>query len=401
MVNTEPAVNPSLGGPIPSLEVTLFERWEELEALRPEWNALLAASRSPSIFLTWEWLQSWWEAFGDRARLLVLAARSQGRLVAIAPFSVRTGMFGMRRARFLGDGTGDSDNLDFICGAGWESSIVEAAVSHLDAHRGLWDLLELNTIRAESPTVTAVESAAQQHGWRIHRVELPHLSIRLPRTWEEFLPRLSKKMQEAVPARRRILEKRYRAQVKRCASAEELPRFLAELFRLHALRWKSLKQAGAFTPARQYFYERMADRLLANGWLDFRLLELDGVPVAAQFGFCYGGVYSYLQSGFDPAYARYSPGWALGAMILRDKIADGGLEYDFLGGEDPYKLRWAPERRSYVYFTIVRPGSRGVLLKASDIAADRAIEAVRSITPRPIRRAARRLYRTIGNKAED
>jgi CelD/BcsL family acetyltransferase involved in cellulose biosynthesis len=401
MVNTQAAADAPSASPGGALEIAVYQRWQDLEPLEPEWNPLLDRTRSPSIFLTWEWLRSWWEAFGASATPLVIAGRSGGRLAALAPLMLQRGRLGLRRVRFLADGTGDSDNLDVIALLGAEAEIVEHALAYLDAHRKYWDILELNTIPAESPTVAAVQAAAGRRGWRLYHTAVPHLSISLPKTWEEFLPRLSRKMREAVPARRRMLEKRYRPAVKCCTRAEELPQFLAELFRLHGLRWQVRRQTGAFTRSRQEFYRRMASRFLANGWLDLRVLELDGVPAAAQFGFRYGGVYSYLQSGFDPAYARCSPGWVLGEIILRDMIDAGMRDYDFLGGEDPYKVRWGAERRSYLYFTMVRPGSRGILMQASQRAAERVIAVVRSLTPRPIRSAARRMYRMIGKQPQD
>ena len=145
----------------------------------------------------------------------------------------------------------------------------------------------------------------------------------------------------------------------------------------------------------------MAGRFLANDWLDFRLLELDDVPAAAQFGFRYGGVYSYLQSGFDPAYARYSPGWVLGEMILRDAISAGLREYDFLGGEDSYKLRWGAEQRRYAYLTCVRPNSGGAALHRMELAGQRAVAAARSLTPRPIWATARAVYRALRGQDDE
>ncbi len=39
-----------------------------LAALRGEWTALFDAAASPSPFLSWEWLHTWWRHFGGRRR---------------------------------------------------------------------------------------------------------------------------------------------------------------------------------------------------------------------------------------------------------------------------------------------------------------------------------------------
>ncbi len=48
-----------------------------LDALREEWTALFDAAASPSPFLSWEWLATWWRRLGGRRRLWVVEARDR------------------------------------------------------------------------------------------------------------------------------------------------------------------------------------------------------------------------------------------------------------------------------------------------------------------------------------
>jgi CelD/BcsL family acetyltransferase involved in cellulose biosynthesis len=81
-----------------------------LDPLRHEWTEL--ASRTRSVFKTWEWLSTWWDHFGRRRQLLVTAVRSQGRLIGILPlYQWRTRP--LRILRFLGHSVGDE--LGPIC----------------------------------------------------------------------------------------------------------------------------------------------------------------------------------------------------------------------------------------------------------------------------------------------
>ena len=50
----------------------------EFGALRDDWNALLCRSAADNIFLTWEWLHTWWEHFGSNKNLLLLAIEDRG-----------------------------------------------------------------------------------------------------------------------------------------------------------------------------------------------------------------------------------------------------------------------------------------------------------------------------------
>ena len=57
--------------------------WDRLES---GWNELLEASASKTIFLTWEWLRSWWSAYGRGGGIWILAAYDDaGVLRGIAP----------------------------------------------------------------------------------------------------------------------------------------------------------------------------------------------------------------------------------------------------------------------------------------------------------------------------
>src|SRR5438067_5582703 len=46
---------------------------------------LLDSSRSDCMFLTWEWLHTWWAHLGQGKRLFIVTLRSRSQLVAIAP----------------------------------------------------------------------------------------------------------------------------------------------------------------------------------------------------------------------------------------------------------------------------------------------------------------------------
>src|SRR2546425_5977022 len=70
----------------------VIERIEDLggfEKLKDEWTELLDASASNCLFLTWEWLYTWWKHLSAGRRLCLLTVRSGGELLAIAPLALR------------------------------------------------------------------------------------------------------------------------------------------------------------------------------------------------------------------------------------------------------------------------------------------------------------------------
>src|SRR5262249_12792405 len=81
-------------------------------------------------------------------------------------------------------------------------------------------------------------------------------------------------------------------------------RALHRLIALHRSRWREFSRAF-HTPNHVSFHEDITRLACARGWLRFFTLSLDDEPVAALYGFRYGRVFYFYQSGFDPAYAKF------------------------------------------------------------------------------------------------
>ena len=90
----------------------------ELQPLRQAWDTLLRESASGNIFLSWEWVTAWWSAYGVPGELRVLAAFDENNVLrGVAPMRSRTERrYGQTVPvlAFLGDGSNDSDYLDFM-----------------------------------------------------------------------------------------------------------------------------------------------------------------------------------------------------------------------------------------------------------------------------------------------
>src|SRR5262245_19899198 len=71
-----------------SVSVETITDPEVLTALRGEWRDLLQASSADCVFLTWQWLSTWWRHLSQGRRLCLIAVRSAGELIAVAPFMV-------------------------------------------------------------------------------------------------------------------------------------------------------------------------------------------------------------------------------------------------------------------------------------------------------------------------
>src|SRR5262245_54937044 len=102
------------------MDIQLVRDLQEFSGLRDEWNDLLSLSSANTIFLTWEWLFSWWECYAgkDDALHIIVVRDNTGQLIGLLPLYRQLQPwlpFKPRRIlRFIGDGSWDSDYLDAI-----------------------------------------------------------------------------------------------------------------------------------------------------------------------------------------------------------------------------------------------------------------------------------------------
>src|SRR5438874_11297400 len=104
------------------LQVRVIEQNEDFATLGEQWNSLLARSTANTVFLTWEWLYSWWQHFGERRQLSIMLAEQDGKLVGIARLFIESsrvkGLIPMQSLQWLGTGGWGSEYLDLIAGTG-------------------------------------------------------------------------------------------------------------------------------------------------------------------------------------------------------------------------------------------------------------------------------------------
>lgn len=373
-----------------SLQVRVYESLDDLQGLLPAWENLLSHSPTATIFSTWEWLAPWWRAFGNDQELMVLAFFDPHQTLAgLAPLSLSTHRvsrvlkFGF--LRLVGDGSGDSDNLDLPVCAGYEEEFTRALLEYLDRTAGRWDLCQFNTLPAHSPAGNHLRKHLKQRGWTHFEYPRPWSVVVLPGSWESYLKQLSSKERGKLAYYSRRLGKNHEVRYYKCTQESELPTCLEALFQLHQARWQLQGQPGSFgSQHRRQFYSEMGRLFLARRWLEFWLLDLDGKTVAAQFGFRYSDTVFQLQEGFDPAYSADSIGYVLRGYVLKQLIADGVRRYDFLAGQSPDKARWGTQMGNYIDIHFGKPFSRGSVYLRWRHNARQSKEWLRAHLPHPI-----------------
>jgi CelD/BcsL family acetyltransferase involved in cellulose biosynthesis/peptidoglycan/xylan/chitin deacetylase (PgdA/CDA1 family) len=360
----------------------------ELRALRPAWEGLLRTSPANTIFLSWEWVTAWWEAYGQSRDLDILAAFDEaGVLRGIAPFlRQRLRRYGQTVPvlSLIGDGSNDSDYLDLIIASGYEEQVMQAfQACWTDRHRGA--VLMLNEIPDCSPNLPLFRKVATESDCILTETHVDCATVRLPATWEQYLGMLRPRFRTKLRSLLRDLESRPEVRMEFCRTRQDLDRLLPVLFDLHTRRWMQDGKPGVFGwEQKRRFYRELSPALLDRGWLRLSWLEWKGRILACQYGFVYGVVYFQLQEGYEPASEHWHPGIGLRAWSIREFLKEGLREYDFLGGVGRHKTDWGAEVKRSARIVLAPNNFRNRLFCHGPDWEESAREAVKRIVPNKI-----------------
>jgi CelD/BcsL family acetyltransferase involved in cellulose biosynthesis len=357
----------------------------ELERLRPEWDDLLANGSSDSPFLTWEWLDPWWRHLGQRRRLAMTLVRAQGRLVGAAPWCLAPPsprlLLPFSRLEFLGSGSVGSDYLDIVLRRGFERPALESIERHLVGHPRV---LHLAGLPQGGTAVQELATRLSRRGWSVERRDqgpCPFISLE-GLTWDGYLAQCSASQRYAFRRKQRRLHSCFRVEFEPIASEPERAEALAVLIDLHNRRWRGRGGSdGLHRPELHAFHDEASRNALSRGWLRLYVLRLNGRSVAALYGLLYRNVFHFYQSGFDPAFGKWSVGLVTLGWAIQRAIDDGASEFDFLHGDEEYKGHWTRSWRGLERLELYPPRIFGVACRKIAETSRAARALVRRLVP--------------------
>jgi CelD/BcsL family acetyltransferase involved in cellulose biosynthesis len=325
--------------------VQVVEEAAGFEALRSEWNSLLAASAANCPFLTWEWLFTWWTHLAGQSKLKLFVVHIGEELVAIAPLRLSGLLPWLSKLEFLGTGGAGSDYLDLIVRRGFELEAVDALAGAIES-RGLG--LHLTHLR---PSALAVRLARrlESHGWTAREADdgvcpVIHLA---GHTWDTYLASRGSNHRANVRRRLKGVGLKFDVRFEQAATTAQRLELLTALASFHDARFngdKSDKGSTAFQSDDLMDFHRDVTALaLDANWLRMYALYLEEQLAGVMYAFSYGGRFYFYQHGFDQTYRDYSPGLLLMALTINTAIAEGAAEFDLLWGVETYKFLWADD----------------------------------------------------------
>jgi CelD/BcsL family acetyltransferase involved in cellulose biosynthesis len=324
---------------------------EDFTRLDREWDSLLRQSPVDDVFLTWEWLHTWWKHYGSLYRLCLLAAYEEDRLVGIAPLMMEVrNVLGYKIRVLRNIGMPAPDVAGIIAPVGREDVIKRFARWLVD-NRDLWDVLMIREIPPAGMDYDVWNAHFPRGKFTIDRDTTCHFFIPMDGNWNNYYTGLSNNLQKRIKKKIRLLNQGmgYRYDHKRGQVAD--PRDIEIVFRIN----RNARYAYLYrSPTEQEFHQDLAEIMADRGWLDMYFLYAGGIPVAFYYGFWYNHAFEFWRSGFDSAYSQFSVGTVLLFLLIQDGF-EHGMEYlDFLQGDEEYKLDWQVRTRLFSNLQVVR-----------------------------------------------
>jgi len=334
------------------IRVAEINRFNELYELKHIWNDLLAKCKDKHIFLTWEYISTYWKHFGKERKLRLLCAMEKDKIIGIAPLReskfVFANSFSYNVIEPLGYRGGAGHGADYtgLILAEKELDCFKAFLSYL-VEQDDWDFIYLYDIPGTSVIPELLRKASKDVPMFeiIEGAVCPYIPI--PSSMDIFMKKLRKKFRSNLRRRMRKLERDYRkVEFKRYDEVGSVRETMRIFMKLHQKRFNAISMPGEFATKKiRNFYFEVAENFASNGWLALHFLIVDDDPIAADYSYYYEEkLYSAL-NGFDPNYSKYSPMHLLTLKVIEKCINEGVKEYDLLKGGEPYKFDYTSTYR--------------------------------------------------------
>ena len=265
---------------------------------------------------------------------------------------------------------------------GWPVSDLGVAVDLVEASRGGQEAV--HTGRARSRRAGGDSTGGGEAAGPLQEETNVSRYIDLTgRSWTDYLGSLGAAHRYNFKRRLRRLQRDFKVRFEASTTEAERGPALGRLIALHRARWREFTRAF-HTPSHVRFHEDFTRLACERGWLRIFTLWLDDEAVAALYALRYGKVFSFYQSGFDPAYAKFSTGLVTMGLAIERAIEEGAEEFDMLQGLEQYKERWADRVRPLGRVECYPPHLRGLIYRRAMELSRAARRAARRVLPRTI-----------------
>lgn len=341
----------------------------ELGGLKDEWEDVFRNSSCHSTFLSFEYIEHWYNCFAKPEQIRIYKATDQGKAIGFLPLVVLP-QYGIR---ILSSLTNSHCFLsDPLVREGYEAVFPELILKELLHDGNSWDMFcfSLSYSFSRFPGLFTDRILDQSgYGWR--RTVQPNYQVRFNNTFDEYFRRdLSVNSRKSIMRFKNRLAKAGTA-IFRHYQNEEALQWWPEFLRIEDSGWKGNAASSIARLNLDYarYYDGLVKLLSAQEALHLYFLELEGTNIAGVFGYVQDNVFHWAKTGYDEKYHHLSPSNLLLLGIIEDLIADyPDIElFNMFPWDYGYKHRFSNEDSLCYDTTIFNSTLRGQLVRLRSI----------------------------------
>lgn len=331
------------------MHVTVLTEIPEDPNLSEAWNRLVLAMDHPEVFFTYQWALAASRGFQDHLSTRLFLMYDSGQLAGVVALAVDPKS--PHAAFFLTSST--ADYCDIVSTPANRGAVLVALLEEIEK-LGLSDLVLAN-VPANSATLQELNQVAGPRRYYVtsraaYNCGVVQLEDEGQR--ETLLQTLAKKGREKRALKR--LTNLGAVKVIHLTEPEQIGTSLESIVSAQISRFLASNRVSPLVgPERRTFLRHLSDLLSHSGWLKISQLEIDGRPVAWNYGFRFGGSWFWYLPTFEMEYEHVSPGSCLLRLLVEEGARDASVRWLDLGlGDEPYKERFANNVRQTRYIRL-------------------------------------------------
>ncbi len=344
---------------------------EDFLNMKAEWDILLKESVTNELFLSWDWIHSWWEVYRDnKKKLNILAVRNNAdRIVGIAPLYIQNGDFlgfdNRKILRFCSSVETFPDHLDFIYLKQYENEVYNAVFQYLMVNNKKWDVMIFNGLKDTSVLIKNLIDRKYKNfalnSQIISESVCPYLE--LSNNFTNYINTFSHKKRYNLRKKRRILLEKEGFILKILNSSDYYEEYLKLLFSLHAERIHRKGIKTTFSGEYVFnFHKKFVEKLSRKERVILAFLFKGSEPVGAIYCIKHNNKYYFYQSGLSAEGEKKGAGTVLMSLMIERAFEEGCKEFDFLRGSEEYKFYWTKNFRKNYNVIVRKNNTIGIFL---------------------------------------
>ena len=265
------------------------------------WDQAVAALDGP-IYMTFDWLRTWWEFYGRGKKLRLFLFRNEHQIAALLPFYLED--FGVRPfrtrvARLVGANI-PPKTFNPPVDPYWSSKVFASVLNRLFRDE-CCDLLSLGPVSERWTSASSFQAACANASELFSAADFQVRDVqtwfRLPATYEAYLENLSSSERKSRMKRLRHLEKNHQVSSDVISDLGKAEEDFDGFARQHARQWQAVGKPGHFAawPQGEAYNRALVKAQAQHGRVRFFRMLVDGQVVSNRYTFLLGNtLYSEL-----------------------------------------------------------------------------------------------------------